>query len=156
MQKKELYDPYVWSDMVGKLDGALMDAIDCCWNELDDKDVEEHGGIILFHKEYGYIFIKLRNENAGTDIAPGLFTADREDYAEQIIPMFSVGWRHYASFHTHPQFLPYPSSIDMNTLFPGFPINYIFSGLTGELMKYTWKDPKRLDEGVIPERINFE
>lgn len=136
------------------LEGELQLAINTCWDWVDD--LEERGGIILHHKDKdSYCFMPLRNANTGKPNAPVLFTADRAQYAKEIIPMFKSGWKHYASFHTHPQFPPWPSHIDMNELFPGFPINYIYSGLTDKLMKYSWIDPTDLNVGVIPEEINL-
>lgn len=134
------------------LEDALTDAVETCW--LNINDLEERGGVIIYRGEE-YQFIPLTNSNTGTPIAPGLFTADRFEYAEKIIPLFKEGWRHYASFHTHPQFPPWPSNIDMNELFPGFPINYIYSGLTDKLFKYTWINPKNINEGCVPEEIEL-
>ena len=107
-----------------KLQEALFEATKSCNNA-----VEEEGGIILHNPSIPdeFEFIKLRNQNTGTEIAPVLWTADRQEYAEKIIPKIMKGMRHYASFHTHPRFLPIPSRIDLNELFPGFPTNYIYS-----------------------------
>jgi len=139
---------------INSINTALADAVDQCWNQVTD--LEERGGVILHHPDRDeYVFIALRNSNTGTAIAPVLFTADRDEYAEIIIPLFKLGWKSYASFHTHPQFSPYPSSIDMNDLFPGFYINYIYSGTQDKLIKYTWVDPQQLECGLIPEIINY-
>ena len=107
-----------------KLQEALLEATKACNHEI-----EEEGGIILHNPAVPdqYEFVKLRNQNTGTEIAPVLWTADRQEYAEKIIPKIMNGMRHYASFHTHPRFLPIPSRIDLNELFPGFSINYIYS-----------------------------
>lgn len=99
-------------------------------------DLEEEGGIILRNKELDdYEFVKVRNDNEGSEIAPVLWTADRFEYAKKIIPMLA-SWRHYASFHTHPKFPPIPSSIDLGTLFPGFPINFIYSQALKEISEW--------------------
>lgn len=103
------------------LEEALLQATKDC-----SHDIEEEGGIIL-SKDNEFVFHKLRNQNTGTPIAPVLWTADRNEYATIVLPKFKDGWRHYASFHTHPQFQPFPSQIDLTQLFPGFPINFIFS-----------------------------
>lgn len=100
--------------------------------------LEEEGGIILKHKETGnYDFVKLRNSNTGTDIAPCLWTADRYEYADKIIPrVWNRAWEHYASFHTHPRFVAVPSGIDLGTLFPGFPVNFIYSKLQNGITEW--------------------
>ena len=126
-------------DKIHQLKSALADAVHICWEEVDN--LEEHGGIIMHQpKTDAYGFVQLRNQNAGTELGPVLWTADRDEYAKHVIPMFKEGWQHYASFHTHPQFYPWPSDEDMNVLFPGFPINYIFSGLTNYVVKYWVQD----------------
>jgi hypothetical protein len=142
--------------MPDSLKDALKQAVSECWDFLDFKDLEEHGGVILHNKETDkYLFQYLFNSNSGKSIACGLFTADRYQYTELIIPKFKDNWRQYASFHTHPQFTPQPSSIDLNQLFTGFFHNYIYSGLTKELIKYTWKDPKDQSLGLTSEKINL-
>jgi len=136
------------------IEEALNQAVTECWDFLDFEDLEEHGGIILHNKNTGeYLFQYLFNSNSGTPIANGLYTADRYQYTELIIPLFSKGWRQYASFHTHPSFSPRPSSIDLNQLFVGFFNNYIYSGLNKELIKYTWRDPKDPSQGINSEKI---
>lgn len=138
----------------GTLKGALWEALEGCWNIQED--MEERGGIIIHNKETDiYRFVYLHNSNSGTPIAPVLYTADRGMYAKIVIPLMRAGWRHYASFHTHPQFEAWPSHIDMTELFPGFPINYIYSGSKNKLMKYTWIDPQNLNIGVIPEEVEI-
>lgn len=99
--------------------------------------LEEEGGVILENITTSELqYIKVRNANTGTEIAPVLWTADRFDYAKKVLPLYAQGWKRYASFHTHPQFVPYPSSIDFNVLFPGFPINYIYSPVTQEITQW--------------------
>ena len=136
---------------IGTLDWALAIAKNYCWDHLEEGDLEEHGGIILKQGDK-YDFVYLNNANSGTDIANGLFTADRKEHGSKVIVRFKEGWKQYASYHTHPQFLPYPSYIDMTQLFTGFKHNYIFSGLTGETMKYTWLDD---NTALIPELVEF-
>lgn len=114
------------------LEDTLLEATKQCSHE-----VEEEGGVILYNTTLdSYDFIKLRNQNEGTSIAPVLWTADRDEYAKFVIPLYSKGWKHYASFHTHPRFIPRPSSIDINVLFPGFPINYIYSRVIQEITQW--------------------
>lgn len=139
---------------MGSIEMALDDAVTLCWKTR--KDFEEAGGIILFKEPDEYLFIPVTNSNTGTDEAPVLYSADRNEYAKYVIPMFKWGYKQYASFHTHPQFLPNPSSIDMTVLFPGFPINYIYSGLTNRIVKFTWVDPKDLSLGVNAEEVEYE
>lgn len=124
---------------------ALEEAVQTCSKERHD--VEEDGGIILC-KDDMYIFFPIRNSNTGTPIAPVLYSADRDVYAKTILPMFKDGWRQYASFHTHPQFTPYPSHIDMTQLFKGFLTNYIYSGVYDKLMRYEWYNPHDFTEGM--------
>lgn len=100
-------------------------------------DHEEHGGIILV-KDDVFEFIKLKNENTGTSTAYALWTADRNEFSKLIIPRLKDGWRQYASFHVHPSFTAYPSSIDLTKLFLGFPINYIYSTKDNVLMEYKY------------------
>ena len=134
------------------LSGELWFAIEGCWNTVED--MEERGGLVMrFGDEEKYIFVPLRNANTGTPIAPVLFTADRDEYAKIILPMFKRGWRQYASFHTHPQFAPYPSHIDMTRLFKGFLVNYIYSGTQNKLMRYEWYNPHDFSEGVQIEEV---
>ena len=119
------------------LNEVLLSATQQCNNEH-----EEEGGIVLSHKEEGFEFIKLRNQNSGTPIAPSLWTADQYEYAEKILPKFAKGWQHYASFHTHPMFIPFPSHIDLGTLFPGFPINYIYSQIEECMTRWDYREKK--------------
>lgn len=110
---------------------ALKYAVSSCFNPD-----EEEGGIILVNKANEHEFIKLKNDNSGTDIALGLWTANRQEYADKIIPRFKEGWIHYASFHTHPIFYPTPSAIDATELFPGFEINFIYSQLHNKVTEW--------------------
>lgn len=142
--------------MNNSLKDTLKRAVLECWDFLDLKDLEEHGGVILHNKDTDkYLFKYLFNSNGGKPIANALYTADRYQYTEIIIPLFKNNWRQFASFHTHPQFTPQPSSIDLHQLFAGFSHNYIYSGLTKELIKYSWKDPKDRSQGLTSEKINL-
>lgn len=131
-----------------KLLNALLQAAKECNNP-----VEEEGGVILHlpaiaHNKFSspedeYVFLKITNANAGTPVAPVLWTADRGEYAVKVIPRFASGWKQVASFHTHPSFLPFPSSIDTNQLFPGFPVNYIYSPLYKSIAAYNYHKIKK-------------
>jgi proteasome lid subunit RPN8/RPN11 len=117
------------------LEQTLLRAAKTCQSE----ELEEEGGIIMANKdESEFRFIKLGNTNSGTPTAKVLWTADRNEYAKTILPMFHEGWRQYASFHTHPQFLPTPSSVDTTQLFPGFRTNYIYSRITASIVEYEY------------------
>ena len=117
------------------LEKVLKQAVIECSSEY-----EEEGGIIMYlAKDDAYKYIKLSNTNTNTPIAPVLWTADRDEYAKQVIPLFKEGWRQFASFHTHPQFIPYPSSIDLRDLFPGFSTNFIFSQSTQEITRWDYE-----------------
>lgn len=123
------------------LNDTLLHAVTSCGHPA-----EEEGGIILVNNAaQTFQFVKLRNQNTGTPIAPVLWTADRDEYAKNVIPLFKDGWRHFASFHTHPKFVPFPSTIDINELFPGFSINYIYSQKTQEVTQW---DYQKEDETV--------
>lgn len=115
-----------------RISSALLEAIKQC-QSLE----EEEGGIILRHPQTDeYEFFKIHNENSGQPIALVLWTADRMDYAKKVIPKFKEGWTHYASVHTHPRFLPFPSNIDTTQLFPGFQLNYIYSPMFKSVALY--------------------
>ena len=119
---------------------ALFDAVSEC-----TRTIEEEGGLILRNSEGKFIYHKLRNANTGTQIAPVLWTADRMEYARIIMPQFSKGWKNYASFHTHPQFMPHPSSVDLNQLFLGFPVNFIYSPVTREVTQWNYIEAKQFE-----------
>ena len=133
------------------LESALTDAVALC----APPDLKEECGGVVMHKasdiptEDEYVFYMLKNIDAGTAQAETLWTADRHQYAKTIIPLFKKGWRQFASFHTHPQFLNWPSEIDINVLFPGFKWNYIFSGVTRQLARYSYSNDKKLMRDVI-------
>ena len=110
---------------------ALLSAVNLCNNP----DQEEEGGVIL-QKGDEFRFIKLTNTNTGKPLAPVLWTADRNEYATQVLPLFKDGWTQSASFHTHPCFLPLPSGIDLFQLFPGFPLNFIYAPMHDVVVGY--------------------
>ncbi len=116
-----------------KLEEILEQAATVCNNTT-----EEEGGIIL-HKDGDYLFVKLKNNNTGTDLARVLWTADRYEYAAQVLPLLKEGFKHYASFHTHPMFVPFPSHIDVTQLFPGFSLNFIYSQAKQQVTGWTYE-----------------
>jgi proteasome lid subunit RPN8/RPN11 len=121
--------------MFSSIEKVLTNAVQACVERT-----EEEGGVIMKRPKNGrteFAYYRLRNSNTGTDIAPSLWTADRNEYAQKIIPLFKEGWTQWASFHTHPQFLPFPSGIDIHTLFPGFAVNVIYSPVTKELTRWS-------------------
>lgn len=99
----------------------LTNAIQECQNLK-----EEEGGIIL-RKENEFSFVKITNNLSGLPIAQGLWEAERNEFAQKVLSKYKLGWRVYASLHTHPIFLPIPSALDLSELFRGFPINFIYS-----------------------------
>lgn len=112
--------------MSHKLHNAITEAIEQC-QRLD----EEEGGILVMHEDTDDIrFVKLKNANTGTPTALSLYTADIYEYARQIVPMFSKGWKSYATFHTHPRWDPIPSSVDETVLFKCMPMHVIYSHKT--------------------------
>lgn len=116
---------------------SLKDALDNAI-ELTKGNFEEEGGIIIHHAESdAYEFVHLPNANAGTPIAPSLFTADRQAVGKLIIARYKDGWRMHSSFHTHPAFTPYASNIDRTQLFTGFPTNFIYAPRFDAIFKYT-------------------
>lgn len=120
-----------------KLIEVIHDATQQCRDEI-----EEEGGIIIHNPsvEDSYEFIKLTNQNTGKALAPVLWTADQQEYADKILPRVMKGERHFASFHTHPRFLAIPSTIDLSQLFPGFSINMIYSQTTNRIS--VWETDK--------------
>ena len=76
-----------------------------------------------------YQYIPIRNQNTGTRLARGLYTADKAEVAAKVMGMVFAGTHEvYASFHTHPIGFPaMPSMEDLTKLFTGHPINYIYA-----------------------------
>lgn len=133
---------------------ALTEAVKAC----NSPTKEEEGGVILFNKD-DYRFVKLSNVNSGETLAAVLWTADRNEYAAQVIPLFKDGWKHYASFHTHPNFPPFPSGIDRFNLFPGFPVNFIYSPLYKMVVEYFYPQADNklsLSQGKAYSTIDIE
>jgi hypothetical protein len=127
----------------------LLKAVNLCNNP----DLEEEGGVIL-QRGNEFKFIKLTNTNTGLPIAPVLWTADRMEYAKQVLPLFREGWTQAASFHTHPCFLPLPSGIDMFQLFPGFPLNFIYAPMHNIIVG--WRKAPESSEELIEVDSLFE
>lgn len=123
---------------------SLKLAIKTCYDDRDD--YEEAGGVILVKKDK-YEFISLRNTNTGTPIAPSLWTADRMEYSKQVYPKLfdkKGKWIQHGSFHTHPRFSAQCSGEDLDKVFKAYPVNYIFSGLNRQLLKYEWTNEQTL------------
>ena len=101
---------------------------------------EEEGGFILHKADSDeYKFVKITNRNTGSPVAKALYTAEKQEYGDKVlVEVLKHGWTEFASFHTHPPgFGPFPSEIDLQQLFTGFPINYIYSPDMNLLMQYT-------------------
>ena len=111
---------------------VIKRAIKLC---ADDVDHEEKGGIILQDGD-SFKFVYLKNTLAGTPQAMGLWVADMNEFGEKVIPLLTNTCKAYGSFHTHPLFLPVPSSIDRMRLFQGYKYNYIWSVKYKSLCKY--------------------
>jgi proteasome lid subunit RPN8/RPN11 len=97
--------------------------------------IEEQGGIIL-NKDEEFLFVKVKNIYEGTGMAAGLYETDQNELSSLVLSKVSEGWKFYASFHTHPQFSPAPSSLDLGKLFQGFKQNIIFSPIM-EMFSYS-------------------
>ncbi len=100
---------------------------------------EEKGGFILKEREGDqFMFIQVQNSNTGKPVAKGLYTANKSEYGVNVLKhVLWGGWEIYASFHTHPNgYSVKPSSIDLNQLFTGHKINYIYATKQKELVKY--------------------
>jgi len=100
---------------------TMLEAADSCTDP-----VEEQGGIIL-SKNNEYCFVKVKNIHAGTSVAAGLYETDQQELREHVFSKMGEGWKFHASFHTHPQWSPVPSSLDLEKLFQGFKYNVIFA-----------------------------
>jgi proteasome lid subunit RPN8/RPN11 len=70
-------------------------------------------------------FVPCRNSIEGR-ARGGLYEPCDEDMAK-VFALIDAGWDWVASVHSHPTFSPYPSSIDLNQLFPNQRINLIWS-----------------------------
>lgn len=119
------------------LDDVLYAVIQQAMSECPGVN-EEEGGVILT-RNGEYEFIKLRNKHTGTPTAVGLFEVDPKEYGEKVITKFDLGFRNYASFHTHPTGCrALPSTIDLSRLFRGFPDNFIWSPSMEELNLFSF------------------
>lgn len=154
MQPEVEFDPSHYT-----LNGTLNWAVECCWEALNTDDLEEHGGIIMFHKESGkYEFVFLHNVNTGKPLANVLWTASQDEYAKKIIPMLRKGYTQYASFHTHPQFMARPSQIDLTELFPGFTANYIYSPVEKAARRFDYDNESKefVNTTIVWDRITIK
>ena len=113
---------------------------------------EEEGGVILSKGDV-YKFVKIPNTHRNTDTAISLYEADRVALGKMMFEMYKDGWVSFASFHTHPQFPPYPSGIDLNILFQGFEHNVIYAPLHQEAFSYsTWENEKSVVKKIISRK----
>ncbi len=120
---------------------------------------EEEGGFILKKTNATgdeYKFVKITNANTGTPIAPVLFSANKAEFGQKIIPLFREGWINWASFHSHPGHSVRPSSTDLNKLFKGHPVNFIYSPRGGDLAKYTFGSNADEGEFWTVEEVEYE
>ena len=114
-------------------EAALRQAIKTTLDSLNPSQ-EEVGGFII-EKDGYYEYKPITNANKGTAEAFGLYTADVGEFAREIVPLITAGYRVAASFHYHPGWSAQPSSIDLNQLFQSFKKNYIFAD-NGDLKLY--------------------
>jgi proteasome lid subunit RPN8/RPN11 len=123
-------EEYRENDPAYTLHEAVTQAIVQC------KDTMEEAGGIIITKDGNFRFIKLSNRDTGTPKAGALYTVNRNEYAMIVLPWFKLGWKSYASFHTHPRWPAYPSITDYTYLFTGFPVNYIWSGVNKHVKRF--------------------
>jgi proteasome lid subunit RPN8/RPN11 len=113
---------------------------------------EEEGGVILA-KAGEYRFIKIKNTHRNTATAISLYEADRVELGKCMFDMLKNGWEIFSSFHTHPQFPPYPSGVDLNVLFQGFKHNVIYAPLYQEAFSYsTWEDERLVVKNIVSRK----
>jgi proteasome lid subunit RPN8/RPN11 len=128
---------------------AVAQAAEECTHPL-----EEEGGVIL-HKESDYCFVKINNIHQGTDTAIALYEAEKNELGRCVFDKYKDGWLLFASFHTHPQFAPYPSSIDLGTLFQGFEHNVIYAPLHNTFSYSTWENgTSKIKKLVTKSQLN--
>lgn len=113
--------------------------------------LEEEGGVIL-SRDDEYCFVKITNIHQGTDTAVALYEAERNELGRCVFDKYRDGWQLFASFHTHPQFAPYPSYIDLDTLFQGFAHNVIFAPLHKTFSYSTWENGASKVKKLVTEK----
>ena len=115
---------------------------------------EEEGGVI-FSRDNEYCFAKINNIHQGTDTAIALYEAEKNELGKCVFDKYKDGWVMFASFHTHPQFAPYPSYIDLDTLFQGFKHNVIYAPLHEKFSYSTWENgASKLKKLVAKSQLN--
>lgn len=115
---------------------------------------EEEGGVI-FSRGNEYCFKKISNIHQGTDTAVALYEAEKNELGKCVFDKYKDGWTMFASFHTHPQFAPYPSYIDLDTLFQGFEHNVIYAPLYEKFSYSTWENGEsKLKKLVSKSQLN--
>jgi proteasome lid subunit RPN8/RPN11 len=126
---------------------AVLDAADQC-----DHPLEEEGGVLLARKD-DYRFVKIKNKHKGSHTAISLYEADKLELGKLLFDRYKEGWEICASFHTHPSFSPYPSNLDLDTLFQGFKHNVIYAARNHGVFSYsTWEN----DQSVLKEIVTRE
>ena len=110
---------------------------------------EEQGGFIL-RKQDEFLFVQVRNANTGTPSAPGLYTADAQEYGEKVIKLeLTGGWKLFATFHTHPtNCSPWPSGTDVGNLFKSAKVHFIFAPWCDELNCFVYSDKHGRPDGT--------
>jgi proteasome lid subunit RPN8/RPN11 len=115
---------------------ALVEAISLCRDAY-----EEEGGLIL-EKDGEHMFVHLTNKYKHTPKAFTLYEANLDEFKNNITPRVAEGWKLKASFHTHPRFYSDPSAVDLQKLFQGFKINYIYSHFDEFVSVSVWRGDK--------------
>jgi proteasome lid subunit RPN8/RPN11 len=117
--------------------------------------LEEEGGVILSRGDE-YRFVKITNTHKNTPTAVALYEADKQELGKCMFDLYKEGWLLFSSFHTHPQFAPFPSNLDLNTLFQGFQHNVIYAPLYQEAFSYsTWENGSSVVKKIINrQKIN--
>ena len=96
----------------------------------DETNPEEQGGFILKkNDEPVWEFVPVKNSQAGTTQARGLYVADQIEFNNKVaLRTIDDDYEVYASFHTHPQGMrALPSTIDIRYLFKNFSRHYIYA-----------------------------
>ena len=137
--------------MKTNLNDSLRQSLQAAKSSYNPALNEEQGGFILKAGEV-YQYVAIRNANTGKPIARGLYTADKAQFANKVLtPCLMAGQELFASFHTHPKGFPaMPSYTDLNELFTGHPVNFIYAPESDTLNMFTC-EPSDSQESKAPK-----
>lgn len=127
-----------------KLVAALKEAVKS--NTFNGE--EEEGGFI-FKKDEEFAFEKIPNKNSGKAFAVVLYEADPIEIGRIDYKRWKEGWTLFASFHTHPGASTMASHLDLQKLFTGYQINFIYSPASRILSGYKLE---KNEEGITAYR----